>query len=84
MKNKKTQKRKTTKKATKKKIGFFAFLFMIAENIVRAIKRGPVGFFFADLYTKCNEKWKKGYIYNLFRRKKQKMTTVQINLIKIN
>ena len=73
MKNKKTQKRKTTKKATKKKIGFFAFLFMIAENIVRAIKRGPVGFFFADLYTKCNEKWKKGYIYNLFRRKKQKI-----------
>lgn len=57
----------------KKKRGFFAFLALIAECIARFFKRGPVGFFFADLYTKCNEKWKNGFIYNLFRRRKQRI-----------
>ena len=61
------------KKANKKRGGFFAFLFRIAEIIARALKRGPIGYFFADLYTKCNQKWKNGYIYNLLRRKKQRL-----------
>lgn len=57
---------------TNKRSGFFAFLFTLAENISRALKRGPLGYLFADIYTDCNEKWKNGYIYNLFRRKKRK------------
>lgn len=69
MKKSNTQKIKTTKK----RVGLFAFLFAIAESIAKFFKRGPIGFFFADLYTKCNEKWKDGYIYNLLRRKKQRL-----------
>ena len=61
------------KKTNKKKGGFFAFLFRIAETIAKLLKRGPIGYFFADLYTKFNQKWKNGYIYNLLRRKKQRL-----------
>ena len=69
MKNNKT----LLKIKKKNKRGFFAFLVLIAESIARFFKRGPVGFFFAELYTKCNEKWKNGFIYNLFRKRKQKI-----------
>ena len=69
LKKNKTQRRKTTKK----RIGLFAFLFTISEGIARSLKRGPIGFFFADLYTKCNDKWKNGYIFNLFKRKKRRL-----------
>ena len=69
MKKNKIQK----KTLTKRRRGLFAFLFAIAESIARAIKRGPIGYLFADLYTKCNDMWKNGWIYNLLRRKKQNM-----------
>lgn len=71
MKKNKRQKKKTNK--NKKKTGFFAFFGRIAENFARALKRGPLGFLFADLYTKCNNKWKSGFIYHLFKRSKQKL-----------
>jgi hypothetical protein len=63
----------TNKKTAKKRRGPLAWLGKIADSIARLINRGPIGFFFADLYTKCNEKWKNGFVYNLFRRRKQKM-----------
>ena len=72
MKNNKNKKSKVTK-TTKKKVGFFALLVIIFESIGRIFTRGPIGFFFSDLYTKCNNKWKDGLIYNLFRRKKQRL-----------
>ena len=53
----------------KKKLGFFDMLALIAECIARFFKRGPIGFFFADLYTKCNQKWKSGFLYNIFRKR---------------
>ncbi len=62
-----------TKNRDKKRIGFFAFLFAIAENIARALKRGPIGYLFADIYTDCNQKWKNGFIYNLFKRRKRRL-----------
>ncbi len=61
------------KKTNKKRGGLFSLLFRIAENVARALKRGPIGYFFADLYVKCNEKWKNGYVYNLFKRSKQRL-----------
>ena len=77
MKKNKLQKKKSISKkqvnSTKKKRGFFALLMAFAETVVRAIKRGPLGFFFADLYIKCNEKWRDGYIYNHLKRRKQKI-----------
>ena len=68
MKNNKIQK----KKATKKRGGLFAFLFAIVDAIAKFLKRGPIGFFFADLYTRCNKQWKRGWLYNILRRRKQK------------
>ena len=68
MKNNKIQK----KKATKKRGGLFAFLFAIVDAIAKFFKRGPIGFFFADLYTRCNRQWKKGWLYNILRRRKLK------------
>ena len=61
------------KKTNKKKRGLLSFLFKIVETIARALKRGPIGYFFADLYLVCNDKWKNGYIYNLLKRKKQRL-----------
>ena len=61
------------KKKAKKRGGLFSLLFAVSDGIARVFKRGPIAFFFADLYTKCNEKWRSGFIYNRFRRKKQKM-----------
>ena len=57
----------------KKKLGFFDMLALIAECIARFFKRGPIGFFFADFYTKCNQKWKSGFLYNLFKKRKQRL-----------
>lgn len=57
----------------KKKLGFFDILNLIAESICRFFKNGPIGFFFSDLYTVCNQKWKNGFIYNIFRKSKRKM-----------
>ena len=68
MKNIKTK----NKNRDKKRVGFFAFLFTIAENIARALKRGPMGYLFADVYNDCNQKWRSGFIYNLFKRRKRK------------
>lgn len=78
MKKKKIQKKKTQKKAQKKstckkRVSFFALLMIVTEKIAKAIKNGPLGFLFADLYTKCNEKWRNGYIYNLLKKKKQRV-----------
>ena len=59
-KNKKQIKKfnKVNKKAGKRKGGLFAFLWVISEAVSRLFKKGPIGFFCADLYTKCNEKFK--------------------------
>ena len=57
----------------KKKLGFFDILFIISDFIARIFKTGPIGFFFSDLYTKCNQKWKSGFLYNLFRKSRRKM-----------
>ena len=74
LKNKRLKNKKPIKKKTAKKTrGIGAFFGGLTDGFVRAIKRGLFGFVFADLYTKCNEKWKKGFIYNLFRKRKQKI-----------
>ena len=56
----------------KKKNKFLIFLFTLTESIAKFFKRGPIGYFFSDLYTDCNEKWKDGFIYNLLKRKRRK------------
>ncbi len=69
MKIKKFYKRRTTRK----KFGFFSFLAFVAEIIAKFFKNGFIGFFFADLYTRCNEIWKRGFIYNLLKKRRNKV-----------
>ena len=40
-----------------------AFLFSISDFFLKLIKYSFLRYFFSDLYTKVNEKWKNGYIY---------------------
>ena len=68
----KNSKIKNRRKAGKK-LGLLGFLFALAESIARIFKKSPLGFLFADLYTLCNQKWKNGLIYNVLKKKKQKI-----------
>ena len=33
------------------------------------LRNGFFGYLFSDLYTKCNERWKNGFIYRIFKRR---------------
>ncbi len=65
LKNKAANKRRA-------KRGFFGFFAHLADLISRGLQNSFLGFIFADLYVKLNEKWKKGAIYQLFHRTKRK------------
>lgn len=53
----------------------FAFLFVVVDQIAKYLRRGILGFIFADLYYKINEKWKSGFIYRFLRRENKKAHT---------
>ena len=66
---------KVTKHRKKEHGAFLAFLFSIADFISGRVRNGFLGFIFADLYTKVNNKWKNSFIYGAFRRGNKKVHT---------
>lgn len=48
-----------------------SFLFSISNAFFKLLKNGFFGYLFADIYTKCNEKWTNGAIYGLFKSKRR-------------
>ena len=60
----------TSKKRAKR--GFFGFFAHLADVMSKGLKNSFLGFLFADLYVKLNEKWKHGAIYQFFHRTKRK------------
>ncbi len=48
------------------------FLFSLSDSFFKLLKNGIFGYLFSRLYTKCNEKWKNGFIYRIFKRKSGK------------
>ena len=69
----KVKTKKSTTKRKKKRVGFFGFFKHLADAFARGLRNGFLGFLFADLYTKLNQKWKAGSVYQLFHRQKNKI-----------
>lgn len=60
-----------SKKKNKNYGVILSFLFSISNEFFKLLKNGFFGYLFADMYTKCNQKWKKGAIYGIFKTKRR-------------
>ena len=67
-----TEKMKNVTNKKRSKRGFFGFFAYLADLMSKGLKNSFLGFLFADLYVKLNEKWKSGRIYQFFHKTKRK------------
>ena len=73
--SKKKHNKKMKKAKSNRRGGLIGFLYAIADFIARLFRTGFIGFLFADLYAKINNKWKNGFIYRFLRKENKKAHT---------